>query len=196
MDFQITYNLFASHYPVFAKGLLNSFLALLVGMALATALGLICSLIINRNKGVLNRVIRTYITIIRNTPFLVQLYLIYFGLPSFGIILSAFETGALALMLNSGAYIADILKAGFQAVEQGQIEAAEALGLTGFQRFRLVVVPQSLPQIIPAITGQYLIMFQDTSLMSIIAYPELTRSITDVGNETYMFLEGYIIGGV
>lgn len=196
MDLQITYNLFTSYYPVFGKGLLNSFLALVSGMVLATALGLICALIISRDRGVLNRVVRTYITIIRNTPFLVQLYLIYFGLPSFGIVMSAFETGALALMLNSGAYIADILKAGFQAVEKGQVEAAEALGLTGFQRFRLVVVPQSLPQIIPAITGQYLIMFQDTSLMSIIAYPELTRSITDVGNETYMFLEAYIIGGV
>lgn len=196
MDLQITYNFFLDYYPVFVAGLKQSFIALGVGIVLATVMGLACSLVIYRNQGFLNRVVRLYITVIRNTPFLVQLYLIYFGLPSFGITLSALQTGALALMLNSGAYIADILKAGFQAVEKGQIEAAEALGLGSVQRFRLVIIPQSMPQIAPAVTGQYLIMFQDTSLMSTIAYPELTRSIMNAGNDTYMFLESFVVGGV
>lgn len=191
-----TYQLFESHYPVFLAGLYRSFIALVVGMIAATVLGLVCALVTYNDKGVFNKLIRLYITVIRNTPFLVQLYLIYFGLPSLGIRLSAFETGAVTLMLNSGAYISDIIKAGIQAVEKGQSEAAEALGLSTFQRFRLIIFPQALPQIIPSVIGQYLIMFQDTSLMAMVSYPELTRSIMDVGSETYLFLEAFIIGGV
>ena len=192
----MAYQLFESHYEIFLRGLRNSFIALAAGLVLATSLGLVCALVSHNDRGVLNRIVRTYITIIRNTPFLVQLYICYFGLPTLGIRLSAFETGAVALMLNSGAYIADIIKAGIQAIEKGQIEAAEALGLTGYQRFRLVIFPQALPQIVQAVVGQYLIMFQDTSLMSMVSYPELTRSIMEVGSETYLFLEAFIIGGI
>lgn len=190
------YQLFTSHSHVFLSGLGRSFIALVVGMVLATALGLVCALVTYNDRGVFNKIIRFYITIIRNTPFLVQLYLIYFGLPSLGIKLTAFQTGGLTLMLNSGAYISDIIKAGIQAVEKGQSEAAEALGLSTYQRFRLIIFPQALPQIVPSIIGQYLIMFQDTSLMAMVSYPELTRSIQDVGSETYLFLEAFIVGGI
>lgn len=185
-----------THFRVFLDGLCNSFKALLGGLVLSTVLGVACALLTHRNRGALNRLVRIYITIIRNTPFLVQLYVCYFGLPSLGIRLTAYETGVLALMLNSGAYISDIVKAGLQAVEKGQVEAAEALGMTPFQCFRFIVMPQAIPQIIPAAAGQYLIMFQDTSLMSTISYAELTRSIQDVGSETYLFLEAFIVGGV
>lgn len=192
----MTYILFMDHRDVFLMGLVRSFYALAAGMVLATVLGLACALLTYNDRGWLNKIIRLYITVIRNTPFLVQLYLIYFGLPSLGVRLSAFETGTLTIMLNSGAYISDIIKAGIQAVEKGQSEAAEALGLSTAQRFRLIIFPQALPQIIPSVMGQYLIMFQDTSLMAMVSYPELTRSIMDVGNETYYFVEAFIVGGV
>lgn len=185
-----------THYKEFLAGLLNSFWALLGGLVFSTILGMICALVTYRNRGILNKIIRLYITIIRNTPFLVQLYICYFGLPSLGIRLSAYETGVIALTLNSGAYISDIIKSGLQSVEKGQLEASEALGMSGFQSFRFIVIPQAMPQIIPAAAGQYLITFQDTSLMSTISYMELTRSIQNVGSETYLFLEAFIIGGI
>ena len=185
----------STHYRTFLAGLANSFWALLGGLIFSTILGLVCALVTYRDRGVLNKIIRLYITIIRNTPFLVQLYICYFGLPSIGIRMNAYETGVIALTLNSGAYISDIIKSGLQSVEKGQIEAAEALGMSAFQRFRFIIMPQSMPQVIPAAAGQYLIMFQDTSLMSTISYMELTRSIQDVGSETYLFLEAFIVGG-
>lgn len=209
----MVYLLFMDYRDVFLIGLARSFYALLAGIVLASVLGLACALLTYNDRGAINKLIRLYITIIRNTPFLVQLYLLYFGMSGvlsrvsgflndylFGYmgfsITNAIAAGVLTITLNSGAYISDIIKAGIQAVEKGQSEAAEALGLSTVQRFRLIIFPQALPQIIPAVIGQYLIMFQDTSLMAMVSYSELTRSIMDVGNETYYFVEAFIVGGI
>ncbi len=187
----LVFQVFTSYYPLFLQGLYNACIAMAAGMVLATVLGFACALITYNDRGVCNKLVRAYITFVRNTPFMVQMYLCYYAFS-----LTAFQTGVLTLMLNSGAYLSDIVKSGLQAVEKGQIEAAEAIGLTAYQRFRFIIMPQAMPQIVPAAAGQYMIMFQDTSLISAISYFELTRAIMKVGGDTYLFMESFIIGGI
>jgi polar amino acid transport system permease protein len=174
----------------------SCFLATL-GLSGASLLGalvvgtLACGMRISRHK-ILSRAAGVYIESIRATPLLAQLYFFYFGLPSLGIPVSEQATGILALTLNSGAYLAEILRAGIQSIAHGQVEAAVSSGLSYLQRMRHVILPQAIGATLPPILGQAIVLVKDSALLSLISLAELTRAGQIMTSERFMPAEGFL----
>jgi polar amino acid transport system permease protein len=140
----------------------------------------------------LQAVIAGYVEIIRNTPFLVQIFLIFFGLPQLGIRLDA-NTGALiARVLNGSASTSAIVRAGIESIGHGQIEAGRALGLRPLKVFRLIVLPQALRVVVPPLGSQFTLLMLNSSIVSAIAADDLTAAAQDVAGRTFRSFEAYI----
>lgn len=137
-----------------------------------------------------------FIEVIRSTPLLAQLYFFYFGLPTMGLRLTEYQTGIIALSLNSGAYIAEILRAGVQSISFGQIEAGIASGLDYFQRLRYIILPQAIGATIPPLLGQTIVLVKDSALLSLISVFELTRAGQLMNSERFMPAEGFFTTAV
>ena len=145
--------------------------------------------------GLAGRVALAYIEVVRGTPALTLLFLVYFGLVPLGIVLHAFTAAVVALGLNGAAYMAEIYRAGIQAVDRGQWEAAQMIGLRRSQVFRFVVLPQSLPAVLPPM-GNYLVsLLKDTSIASLISAPELMLRSRDLAGTYYLPMEFYLLSG-
>lgn len=168
----------------------------LLAMGLGSALGVA----LYRGKMSAPRVIRTvssaYIEVFRNTPLLVQLYLIYFGLPEVGLNLNPTVAGIVALTLNNAAYTAEIYRAGFESVPHGLVEAGQALGMRERQVFRYVMFMPATRNVFPALTNQFILLFLASSIASIIGLPELMNSILNINSETYRTFEVLAVGGL
>ena len=168
----------------------------LLAMGLGSALGVA----LYRGKMSTPRVIRTlssgYIEVFRNTPLLVQLYLIYFGLPEVGLNLGPTVAGIVALTLNNAAYTAEIYRAGFESVPRGLVEAGQALGMRERQVFRYVMFMPATRNVFPALTNQFILLFLASSIASIIGLPELMNSILNINSETYRTFEVLAVGGL
>lgn len=129
--------------------------------------------------------------VIRSTPLLTQLFFLYFGLPTLGIRLGEVETGVIALSLNSGAYNAEIIRAGIMSVSPGQIEAGTASGLTLLQRLRYIILPQAVGVSVPALLGQMIVLVKDSALLALISVLEITRAAQLLSSERFMPAEGF-----
>ncbi len=154
-----------------------------------------CSMRLSQSRAI-SRTAGIYIESIRSTPLLVQLYFFYFGLPSLGIMLPEWVTGVIALTLNSGAYYAEIIRAGIQAIAYGQIEAGIASGLNYFQRMRYIILPQALGMTIRPMLGQAIVLVKDSSLLSLISIMELTRAGQLLTSDRFMPTEGFLTTAV
>ena len=141
----------------------------------------------------LARAITAYVELIRNTPFLVQLFFIFFGLPAIGIRLDPMAAAILAMTLNMAAYTTEIVGAGLDAVPVGQREAAMALGLHPVQVFVKIVLPQALKVIFPALTSQIVIMMLESAVVSQIAVPDLTFEADMLQARTFRAFETYLV---
>ncbi len=167
--------------PVWASRwlLLDSFLTTLflsaIAIVVGTFVGTLVSVLRALNIGVLNVVLRIYVEVFRGTPLLMQLFFVYFGLPMLGIEVDKFWAAFSAISLYTGAYVAEVLRAGVEAVPKGQVEAATALGLSFGQRLWYVVRPQALRVALPPLVGVYVAIIKDTSLATVIGYNELMR---------------------
>ena len=144
----------------------------------------------------LRKLCGTYVEAIRNTPLLVQIFLVYFGLASLGLKLDAVTVAAVALTINVGAYSAEIMRAGFDSIERGQIEAAETLGLTRAQVYWHVVLKQAMERVYPALTSQFVLLMLASSICSQISAEELTAVANFIQSDTYRPLETYIVTGL
>lgn len=133
-----------------------------------------------------------YVNAIRSTPLLVQLFFVFFGLPTIGVKLSPFTTAVLALTLNSGAYITEIVRSGIQAIPKGQAEASLSLGMNYFTMMRYIILPQAFTIVIPPLVGQLVVLVKDSCLLSIIGITELTRAAEIVASQSFAPLEGYV----
>lgn len=158
--------------------------ALLVGV-------LACSMRLSTTR-LFSKIAAVYIEAIRSTPLLAQLYLLYFGLPTLGITLNEELTGITALILNSGAYVAEIIRSGILSVPRGQIEAGIAAGLSYAQRMRYIILPQAIGATIPPLLGQSIVLVKDSSLLSLIAIVELTRAGQILTSERFTPAEGFL----
>jgi polar amino acid transport system permease protein len=134
-----------------------------------------------------------YVELVRNTPFIVQLYFIYFGLPSLGLRISPPVASVLAMTLNLGAYGAEIVRAGLLATPRGQIEAAQSLALTGYQVFTRVVIPPALKRVWPALVSQIIIVMLGSSVCGQISTEELSYAASVILGTTFRTFESYII---
>lgn len=135
---------------------------------------------------------RFYVWFIRGTPTLIQIFLIYFGLPQFGIRMSPYVAGVIALGVNSGAFVAEIVRAGLVAIPRGQRECAKALGMTWWLSLRLVILPQVLRIVVPPVTNEAITLVKNTSLLSTITVLELTLFSQMAIARTFRPFEFYI----
>jgi polar amino acid transport system permease protein len=138
----------------------------------------------------------TYVEIIRNTPLIVQLFIVFFGLPSIGVRLDPITASLLALGLNLGAYTAEILRAGLEAIPRNQIEAGHSLGLSGWQVFRHIVMMPALRIIYPALTSQFVLLMLATSVVSQISAPDLFHVASIIQSRTFRDFEIYAVVAV
>jgi len=168
------FGFFARSFPILAEGLLTT-LALAVPAILLAALWAIPVVmgLLARHRAVAVAA-RAYVELVRNTPVLVQMFFIFFGSGVLGYPLSGFTSGLLALVLQNGAYVAEIYRAGIRSVSQRQAEAGLALGLTPRAAFRIVVLPQAIRRVIPPLSNQGVLIIKDTSLVASIAVAEMT----------------------
>lgn len=185
--------------PVF-----DSFDTLLLGAlytlqmsCIAMVLGLVVSIVgaAIKTSGIraLTVPINVYIEIIRNTPFLVQIYFIFFGLPALGIRFSPDEAALLALVINFGAYGIEIVRAGIESINKGQIEAAIAIGMSRLQVLRYIVLKPALRTIYPALTSQFIYLMLGTSVVSVISATDLTAAGNDLNSITFASFEIYLV---
>lgn len=157
---------------------------------LAEVLGVILGLFLALFKISRSRILRfpatVYVDVFRGTPLLVQITIIYFSTPNIGLTWeSLFFAGLVALSLNSAAYVAEIFRAGIQSIDQGQMEAARASGLSYTQAMRYVVVPQAFRRTIPPLTNEFVMLVKDTSLVSVIGLVELLRTAQNIQAQTF-----------
>jgi len=137
-----------------------------------------------------------YVEIIRNTPFLVQIFFIFFGLPMLGLRLSPSDAALLAMVVNVTAYAVEILRAGIQSIDHGQIEAARALGLHSFQIFHKIILRPAVRTIYPALTSQFTHLMLTSSVVSAISAHDLTSVANQISSETFRNFEAYIVATV
>lgn len=179
------------YLPLFLQGLWGTIYLSVISIIGALSIGTVVC--IARVSGIkfLSIPAVLYTEMIRSTPLLMQLFFLYFGLPSLGIRLSEVETGILALSLNSGAYNAEIIRSGIMSVSRGQIEAATASGLGFVQRLRYIVLPQAIGATIPALLGQMIVLVKDSALLALISVLEITRAAQLLSSERFMPAEGF-----
>lgn len=172
----------------------------LYGLFFAMILGLIFGMMsVVKNKAC-NIIAMLFVDIIRGVPMIVLAYFIYFGIPygfnnllHIPLTLSALQAGTACLALNCGAYMAEIIRAGIQSVDVGQMEAARSLGLPYWKSMRKVVLPQAIRTMIPSIINQFIITLKDTSILSVIGFPELVNTAKNVVANTFMSLQTWAV---
>ena len=181
----------------------QTLLLTLLSLFFAMIIGMIFGLMNVGHNRVFNFIGTVYVDAVRGVPLIVLAYFIYFGIPA-GIQglgfanfrLSALQAGTIALSMNCGAYMAEIIRAGIQSVDRGQMEAGRSLGLTYGSSMALIVVPQAIRTMIPSIINQFIITLKDTSILSVIGFPELTNVGKTIMGNTFKNLETWAIIGL
>ncbi|OON38465.1 hypothetical protein BTJ39_18620 [Izhakiella australiensis] len=179
------------YFGTFAEAAWLTLQVTLLAFLLALTLGLLAALARNAQLALLRFISACYIEFIRNTPVLLQIFIIFFGLPSLGIRMSAFEAGVLALGINVGAYLAETFRAGIASVPQGQLEAAWILGISRRQIFISIILPQAARAVYPAIINNLIQLLLGTSLLSAVALPELTGTATVINARTLLYIQTF-----
>jgi polar amino acid transport system permease protein len=159
-------------------------------------IGIACAAARVYGPDILRRVVAAYVEVIRNTPLLVQLFLIFFSLPSLGIRLDGMTAAIITLVINLGAYTTEIVRAGLEAVPRSQVEAGASLGLSGLQVFRYVILFPALKAMVPALASQFVLLLLATSIVSQISVPELFHAASIVQSRTFRDFEVYTVIGV
>lgn len=162
-------------FPFFLKGLWMTVQIAFISLVTCTLLGFILGIFRAGSNKVLRKLIGVYVSFVRGTPFVVQVFIIFFILPEWGIQLKAFPAALLAMAIMGSAFICEIVAGGISSIPRGQWEAAASSGLTLVQQLRLVIVPQAMKVILPPLVGQYVLLIKDTSVVSVIGVMELTR---------------------
>jgi polar amino acid transport system permease protein len=173
------YRIVAQYLGRFAEGLSNTLTAAGVSLVLSLLLGTLVALALLSSRMGLRKPVEGYVAFIRATPLLVQIYLVYYGLPAllpFAKSWNDMYFGIAALTLNSAPYMGEIIRAGIESVPRGQIEGAKAVGMNYSQRMRYVVLPQAFANTLPPLIGQTAVLIKDTSLLSIITVFEFTSA--------------------
>lgn len=179
--------------PVILKGLFVTVELTLVGAVAGVFLGILCAWIRTLGPEMLRPPVAAYVELIRNTPFMIQLFFIFFGLPSVGVQLSELQAANLAMIINLGAYSCEIIRAGIEATPKGQFEAGAALALRPLQTFRLVILVPALQRIWPALSSQIVIVMLGSAVVSQIAAEDVTFAANFIQSRTFRAFEAYML---
>ena len=190
--------------PMLCGALGRTLLLALLGLFFACIIGLFFGILGVLKNRACNVISQIFVDVIRGVPMIVLAFFVYFGIPylfntmvgGFNISLSALQAGTICLALNCGAYMAEIVRAGIQSVDPGQMEAARSLGLTYGMAMRKVVLPQAIRTMIPTFINQFIITLKDTSILSVIGFPELVNTAKNVQANTFMSFQTWAIVGV
>jgi polar amino acid transport system permease protein len=168
------------YIPMYGKAALLTVRIGATGIVLSLAIGIFCAVVRQYKIPVFNRIVKIYIELSRNTPLLIQLFLLYFGFPKIGIKLSGETCAVIGLAFLGGSYMAEAFRSGLSGVENIQYESALSLGLTKWQTMQYVLLPQAISRSVPAITANMIFLIKETSVFSIIALPDLMYVAKDL----------------
>ncbi len=181
-------------WPLLVKGAGVTLALTAVSASVGVTLGVGCAWARLHGPAWLEWIVGAYVELIRNTPFIVQLFFIFFGLPGIGVKLSAETASVLAMVINLGAYSAEIVRAGIATTPKGQIEAAQSLALSERQVFTRVVLPPSLKRVWPALVSQIIIVMLGSAVCGQISSPELQYAVNLISSRNFRAFEAYLIG--
>ncbi|MFT4172373.1 MAG: amino acid ABC transporter permease [Rhodocyclaceae bacterium] len=196
MAYQFDFISVWSYHDQLLKGAVATLGLTAVGATLGVSLGIVGAVSRAWRVKPLAQIFGVYVELIRNTPFLVQLFFIFFGLPSLGIKLTEWQAAIITMVVNLGAYSTEIVRAGIQAVPRGQIEAAASLAMTRVQIFRHVVLRPALSKVWPALCSQVVIVMLGSSVCSQIAAEELTFAANFIQSRNFRAFETYIVAAI
>ncbi len=183
--------------PTLLRGMGVTIEITVISLILAMFIGLILGVFSITKSKILRGFSMAFVDIIRGTPLLVQILFIYFGLPSvIDIDLTAFSAGVIAITVNAAAYLVEIFRAGINSIDKGQMEAGRTIGFSYAQTMRLIILPQAIKRMIPAIVNQFIVSIKDTSLLSAIGLAELTLSGQSIYAANYRAFEILFAVGV
>ncbi|NYE03291.1 polar amino acid transport system permease protein [Bacillus niacini] len=190
-------DIIVSALPILLKGLQVTLYIFLIAILLGFLIGLVIALLRLAPLKILNWIAKIYVDAIRGTPFIVQLFFIYFGINSLQFIsLNSTTAGIITVAINAGAYFAEIIRAGIQSIDKGQTEAARSIGFTGAQTMRYIILPQAFRRMLPTITNQSIISLKDTSLLSVIGIADLTQQGQIQASATFEAFKIWLAVGV
>lgn len=181
------------YYTFFLEGAKNTLIIALFTVILGTALGLLLSLMKLSSNKLIKYTATSYIEFVRGTPILVQLYIVYYGMPSIGIEFPDLIAGIITLSLNSGAYVAEIVRAGINAVDKGQMEASRSLGMSKMLTMKHVIIPQAFKNILPALGNEFITIIKESSIVSVIGIHELMYKANTVRGNIFRPFEPLVI---
>lgn len=191
-----SWTFFGEIVPVIVGAVRTTIIATLVGFALALVGGLALALCRGSKQKWLALPTAGLIEFVRSTPLLVQLYLIFYGLPAVGLSLSPLTAGILGLGLHYSAYLSEVYRSGIEAVPRGQWEAAVALNFSRGQTWKLIILPQAIRPIIPVLGNYLIVMFKETPVLSAITLVEMLLAAKQIGAESFRYLEAFTLVGI
>lgn len=195
MEYTLQFDLTPDDWLMLLDGAWRTILFSIGGMLAGLVVGIFCAMWRVSGPPVLKIIAGCYVEFIRNTPIIVQLFLIYFGLPSLGVRLSADTAAMIALVFNFGAYAAEIMRAGIEAIPRGQIEAAQSLGMTRWEIYRYIIILPAVERVYPALASQFTLLMLGSSIISVIGASELTSAANSVQAQNFRSFEVYLITG-
>ncbi|HWU63077.1 MAG TPA: amino acid ABC transporter permease [Ensifer sp.] len=193
MAYQFDFSWLPEYSGVITKGLAITLELTVVGGLVGVSLGIFCAWARALGPRWLKPVVGAYVELIRNTPFMIQLFFIFFGLPSIGVHLNELLAANIAMVINLGAYSAEIIRAGIQATPRGQFEAGASLAMSPIQTFRHVILVPALQRIWPALSSQVIIVMLGSSVVSQIAAEDLTFASNFIQSRTFRAFEAYLL---
>jgi polar amino acid transport system permease protein len=179
--------------PQILRGIGMTVLIWVVCCSLGLALGFLIAVARRYGPRVVDLALFVPVEIIRGTPFLVQVFLLYYGGPFIGLSLDNLPAGVLALSIYAAAYYSELWRAGFDAIPKGHLEAADCVGLTRVQTMGRIILPEMAMLVLPAMVNMTILMLKETAILSIISVPELTLTVSALGTQSYAFVESFTI---
>jgi polar amino acid transport system permease protein len=191
MDYSFDFSVIAENWTLLLAGAWLTLRMALLAIAFGLLIGVVGSLLRTSGNRILNGIALAYVEVIRNTPYLIQLFFIFFGLPGLGLKLTAEQAAVVSLAINFGAYSTEIVRAGVESIDKGQVEAGLAIGFSKLAVFRRIVVPPALANVYPALVGQVILAVLFTSVVSQIAAQDLTYTGDFLNSRTFRSFEIY-----
>lgn len=181
------------YYMFFIVGVKNTVIIAAFSVLFGVILGTFLALMKQSRFKILKVISSAYIEFMRGTPIMVQLFIVYYGLP---INLKAIPAGIVALSLNSGAYVAEIIRAGIEAIDKGQMEAARSLGMNHTQAMKHIMLPQAFKNILPVLGNEFITIIKESSIVSVIGVPELMYNAETIRGNTFKPFEPLIVAAI
>lgn len=193
MNYQFQFEFTPDDWAMLLDGAFRTLLYSSLGMVVGLSIGIVGAVWRNSHVRLLRVIAGSYVEFVRNTPLLIQLLLVFFGLPALGVRLSADQAAIVALTFNFGAYATEIVRAGIEAVPRGQIEAGQAMGLTWFEIFRHIVILPGIERVYPALISQFTLLMLGSSIASAIGANELTSAANAIQSRNFRSFEVYTV---